>query len=200
MRTHAELFLRDPEPTTDLPQRLGFMVDGAKKLDQLVDALSSFAIALRIDAGSFQSTPMSVMLRTVLAKLDEERRACSGEVTHSDLPRVWGNPDRLVELLLRLVRHALQQRGPAAPRIHIAAEEQGEIWRFAVSDNGPGMEAASLEGIFKPFARVHTGAHAATGLDLAICKAIVERHGGSIWAESKSGAGTTFFFTLPAVA
>jgi chemotaxis family two-component system sensor kinase Cph1 len=200
IRAHAELFLRDPVPTADLPQRLGFMVDGAKKIDVLVDAISSFAIALRIDAESFQSTPMNVMLRTVLAKLDEERRACGAEVTHGDLPRVWGNPDRLVELLQRLVRNALYRRGPASPRIHIAAEEEREIWRFGVSDNGPAMEAASLaplDDIFKPFARVHAGAHAATGLDLAICRAIVERHGGSIWAESKPGAGTTFFFTLP---
>lgn len=69
-----------------------------------------------------------------------------------------------------------------------------------MSDNGPGVEAASLaplDDIFKPFARVHAGAQAATGLDLAICKAIVERHGGRIWAESKTGHGATFFFTLP---
>ncbi len=198
IRAHAELFLRDTAPTPDFAQRLGFLVDGARKIDLLVDALSSYSIALRIESQSFQSTPMAVLLRTVLAKLGEELRVTGAEVTQGELPRVHGSPDRLVELLERLLRNALQHRGKDSPRIGITATRQVSDWLFAVRDNGPGVEAAYLERIFSPFERVQGGRGAGAGMGLAICKAIVERHGGKIWAESEAGHGATFLFTLPA--
>ena len=200
IRTHAELFLQAGQepPISDFAQRLEFIVDGARKVDLLVDAIARYSLALQIEAGSFQSTPMNVVLRTVLARLDQELRDNGAEVTHGDLPRVLGNPDRLIELLEQLLRNALRHRGPLPPRIHLTAEKQAETWLFAVRDNGPGIEAAYLERIFRPFERVHGDQRAGAGMGLAVSKAIVERHAGKIWAESPVVGGAAFLFTLPA--
>ena len=137
------------------------------------------------------------MLRTVLARLDKELRSNDAKVSYDKLPRVSGDPDRLMQVFENLLRNALHHRGEAPPRIHITAEKQAEGWLFAVRDNGPGVEADYLESIFRPFERLHGRQRPGPGLGLAVCRAIVERHGGRIWAESQAGAGSTFFFTLP---
>jgi signal transduction histidine kinase len=200
IRVHSELLLKDSETPriADLEQRLGFIVEGAKKIDLLAEGLSSYSIALQIEESSFQSTRTDVLLRNVLQKLQKELRDNQAEVTYGDLPRVSADPDRLIQVFENLLRNALRHRGEAAPHIHISADSDVGRWRFAVRDNGPGVEAAYLESIFKPFERVHRKENEGVGLGLAICKAIVERHGGRMWAESEAGAGSTFFFTLPA--
>jgi light-regulated signal transduction histidine kinase (bacteriophytochrome) len=198
VRAHSELLLQhsDAPAPSGLQERLRFVVDGATRIDLLVEGVASYAVALQIDAGSFQSTRMDVLLRGVLARLDKEIRDNHAEITYDPLPRVSGNPDRLMQVLEHLLRNALRHRGPSAPRIHISAEKQAERWLFAVKDNGPGLEADCLESVFKPFERCgkeSTG----PGLGLAICRVIVERHGGAIWAESNAVSGSTFLFTLP---
>jgi signal transduction histidine kinase len=172
--------------------------DGSKKLDLLADGLTSYAAALEIDEGSFQAVRMDVMLRIVLAGLDQELRANEAEVTYGELPCVRGDPDRLADLLKNLLRNALRHRGKAPPRIQVTAERQSNEWLLAVRDNGPGIEAEYLESVFKPFERLQGRQRGGPGLGLAICRAIVERHGGSIWAESETGTGCMFRFTLPA--
>jgi signal transduction histidine kinase len=172
--------------------------ESSKRLDLLADGLTSYAAALDIDEGSFQTVRMDVILRTVLAALDQERRANDAEVTYSELPSVRGDPDRLADLLKNLLRNALRHRGQASPRIHVTAERQSNEWLLAVTDNGPGIEADYLESVFKPFERLHGREREGPGLGLAICRAIVERHGGTIRAESDAGNGCTFRFTLPA--
>jgi signal transduction histidine kinase len=196
IRAHSELFLRGGE-ASDLTERLGFVVDGARKIDQIVEGLSGFAIALQIDPVSFQPTSMGVVLRSVLAKLKGELRDNDAEVKYGDMPRVLGSPDRLMQLLENLLRNALQYRGPASPRIDIAAESRPGAWLFAVNDNGPGVDTDYLERMFKPFERGQGGHRAGTGMGLAICRVIVERHGGRIWSESKAGDGVTIWFELP---
>ena len=200
MRTQSELLLRDPEASGNsaLQQRLGLIVEGAGKLDLLLDGLAGYSVALQTNPASFQAAPMGVLLRSVLAKLTQDLRDCGAEVTYDDLPTVMGNPDRLMQLLENLLRNALVHRGQAAPHIHVSAVRQAEEWLFAVHDNGPGVDAASLQKIFLPFERLQGREHPGPGLGLAICREIVERHGGRIWAESQPGCGTTFRFTLPA--
>ena len=197
VRAHTELLLRDAAQTAGLAERMGFIVDGARRIDLLVDALSSFSLALRIDSASFQPTPMDVVLRRVLAKLERELRANDAVVTHSGLPPVRGNPDRLMELLERLLRNAVRYRGPVPPRIQIDAAKQSSKWLFSVRDNGSGVDPEDVERIFEPFEHGHNH-RAGPGMGLAICRVIVERHGGKIWAEPNAGNGTTFFFVLPA--
>jgi light-regulated signal transduction histidine kinase (bacteriophytochrome) len=201
IRAPAELLLREGESpgTSAFEQRLAFIIDGAMRVDLLATGLTNYSLALQIDPASFQSTRMDTILRAALARLNRELRDNDSEVTHGELPPVSGNPDRLVQVFENLLSNALRHRGPASPRIHITAEKQAEEWLFSVRDNGPGVEAAYLKSIFKPFERLHGKERKGVGLGLAICQAVVERHGGRLWAESKPGTGLTFFFTLPQI-
>jgi light-regulated signal transduction histidine kinase (bacteriophytochrome) len=201
VRTHSELFLKEAGAprSSSFEERLGFIVEGARRIDLLVDGLASYSVALQTDAASFQPTRTDLLLRSVLTKLDKGLRDCGAEVVYGDLPIVTGNPDRLMQVFENLLRNALVHRGQAAPRIHISAVKQAESWLFAVWDNGPGVEAASLESIFMPFERLPGKERVGAGLGLTICRVIVERHGGRIWAESRPDSGATLFcFTLPA--
>jgi signal transduction histidine kinase len=200
VRAYAELLVKsgDVSAPSGGDPRLGFIIDGATKMDQLVDGLASYSIALRIDPGSFVLMGLGGLLRSVLAKLDKEIRRSEAEIIYGELPRVSGDPDRLMQLFEALLLSALRHCGEARPQIRIAAEKHAEGWLFTIRDNGLGMEAADLERIFQPFARWHGGDSAGAGLGLATCREIVERHGGRIWAESAEGIGCTFLFTLPA--
>jgi light-regulated signal transduction histidine kinase (bacteriophytochrome) len=198
IRTRAELILRaagaGPEPASE---HLGPILDGARKIELLTDAISRYAIALQTDTASFQITPMKVMLRTVLQKLDKDMRDSGATVEYGELPKVTGNPDRLMDVLESLLRNAILHRGPAAPAIHVSATQQDDGWVFAIQDNGTGIDKDDLETIFKPFNRVYGSSNRGAGLGLAACRRIIERHGGRMWAESQAGNGATIFFTLP---
>ena len=200
VRTQSELILRNPEGpgNSSFEQRLALIVDGARKIDFLLDSLVGYSVALQTNPASFQSAPMGVLLRSVLARMKQDLHDAGAEVSYDDLPAVTGNPDRLMQLIENLLRNALVHRGEAAPRVHFTADRQSEEWLFAVQDNGPGVDAAFLEKIFVPFERLRGSERHGAGLGLAICREIVERHGGRIWAESQPGCGTTFRFTLPA--
>ena len=200
VRANAELLLRAPEKRhgPEFEQILGFIRDGAQKMDSLVDGLSSYALALRISQNTFQQAPTGVLLRSALAKLAPELGTAHAEVTYDELPCVAGDPDRLLQLFENLLRNAIQHRGPAAPQIHVSARHQEGGWLFAVRDNGPGVDSEDLERIFRPFERLSSSGSAGVGLGLAICREIVDRHGGKIWAESNADGGCTFFFTLRA--
>ena len=156
MRTQSELLLRDPAASgnSSFEQRLGLIVEGARKIDLLLDGLAGYSVALQTNPASFQSAPMGVLLRSVLAKLSQNLRDCGAEVAYDDLPTVMGNPDRLMQLLENLLRNTLVHRGQTAPHIHISAVRQAEEWLFAVRDNGPGVDSASLQKMFRPFERL----------------------------------------------
>lgn len=177
IRAHTELLAK----TTAGDPRLAFIVEGAGKLDQVVDGLAGYSLALRIDPGSFVAAPLGVLLRTALDKLGRQEVTCTG------LPRVSGDPDRLMQLFENLLGHLLS----ISSRIHIAASRQDEAWLLTVRADGPDLVPAELERMFQPFSP-------GLGLGLAACREIVERHGGSIWAESQPD-GCTVCFTLPAV-
>src|SRR5207249_6835020 len=127
--------------------------------------------------------------------LDHSVRESGAEVTYGELPRVRGNPDRIMQVFEQLLRNVLVHRGAQTPRVHIQASPHADGWQFAVEDNGPGVEAEDLERIFLPFERLHRAG--GPGLGLAACRAIVDAHGGRIWMESRAGKGCTVFFTLP---
>lgn len=200
IRVQTDLLLKDRQAAQvpGLEERLGLIVDGAQKIDLLADGIASYAIALQIRKELFQPAPMDVLFRTVLAKLNKELRATDARVTNDKLPRVSGDPDRLMEVLENLLHNALRHRGAGPPQIQVTVERRADEWLLTVRDNGPGVEAPYLESIFQPFVRLHGRQHAGPGLGLAICRVIVERHGGRIWAESEAGGGAAFLFTLPA--
>ncbi len=198
--SHSELFAKDARIAADhdAERRLGFIVEGARRIDLLLDALAAYSVALQTEPSSFQLVRMDVVLRLALAKLDPELRASEGEVEYGELPAVTGNPDRLMQVFECLLRNAVDHRGRMAPRIRIDAARHPDGWVFTVRDNGPGVDAASLETIFLPFERAPSKELARAGMGLAICRAIVERHGGRAWAESQPGNGAAVCFTLPA--
>jgi len=200
IRSSAELLLRDrlTQETAEFEKRLGFIVDGAARIERLADGLTSYGMALQIGREGFQTMRMDVLLRAVLAKLDRVLRDAGASISYGDMPRILGNPDRLMQVFEILLRNAIENRRQEPPQVHITAEQRADGWVFAVHDNGRGIEAIYLESIFTPFKRLSGGEGAGAGLGLTICRAIIERHGGRIWAESNAGGGSTFLFTLPA--
>jgi len=198
IRTNAELLLTVPQKRQgpDFEQILGFIAEGARKSDSVVDGLSNYSLALHIQPDTFQPVKTDLLLRTAMAKLAADLRSSRAEIDYDELPRVPGDPDRLLQVFENLLRNAILHRGPAAPRVHVSAQQREGAWLFAFCDNGPGVDSQDLERIFRPFERLN--GTAGVGLGLAICREIVTRHGGKIWAESTPGAGCTFFFTLPA--
>src|SRR5262245_46547148 len=199
VRTGAEL-LQSPEKRSgdDLNQILSFMMEGAKKLDSLVDGLSGLALALGCNPETFRPVRIDATVRSAIARLAGPIRESGAEVKCSELPAVSGDPDRLVQLFEHLLRNALQHGGKR-PGITIGAERAGDYWLVTVQDNGPGVEPEYLERIFRPFERMRTGPSSGPGLGLAISREIVARHGGEIRAESKAGSGMAVRFTLPVV-
>jgi light-regulated signal transduction histidine kinase (bacteriophytochrome) len=142
---------------------------------------------------------MGKQLNTVRASLARAIEESGAEVSGTDLPTVMADGLQMQSLLQNLVGNALKyRREGVAPRIVVSAAEAGEAWEFRVADNGIGIDPQYFDRIFQVFQRLHTREKfGGTGIGLALCKKIVERHGGTIRVESQPGEGTTFVFTLP---
>jgi signal transduction histidine kinase len=192
---HAELLQRSGEKPGDFQQSLSFVADGARTVNSLVDGLAKYALSLQVEP-SPSPVSTATLLRSVLAKSAGEIQASGAEVTYGELPRLPGDPDRIMQLLEALLSNAIRHSAAATPRIHISARAEDSEWIFAVSDQGPGIDPRDLERIFRPFERLQPG-RGGSGLGLASCREIVAGHGGRIWAESKPAEGTTIYFTLP---
>ncbi|MBI4800878.1 MAG: hypothetical protein HY794_19485, partial [Desulfarculus sp.] len=135
----------------------------------------------------------------VQANLKIAIEGCGAVVTSDPLPTVRADAGQLGQLLQNLVGNALKFRGAESPRVHVSAKREGGEWVFSVRDNGIGIEPQYLERIFGVFQRLHTRAeYPGTGIGLAICRRIVERHKGRIWVESRPGQGAAFYFSIPA--
>jgi light-regulated signal transduction histidine kinase (bacteriophytochrome) len=129
-----------------------------------------------------------------------ESEAVDAVVTHDPLPIVLADKIQVGQLFQNLISNGLKFRRDVPPHVHISAREDSDGWRFSVQDNGIGIDPAQAGRLFCVFERLHTEEeYPGTGIGLAICKKIVERHGGRIWLESEPGNGTTFYFTLPKV-
>ncbi|MFP4343570.1 MAG: PAS domain S-box protein [Anaerolineales bacterium] len=178
---------------------IGYAVDGAARMHRMIKALLEYT---RIDARSqsFALIDTQEVLEQVLHYLRftiEEREA---EISFDSLPQVRADPLQLEQIFQNLLGNALKfQRAGHRPQVHVRAERQAGAWVFAVQDNGIGIAPAYIPYLFQVFSRVPTDVqeYEGTGIGLASCKKIVERHGGRIWVESQPGAGSTFYFTLP---
>lgn len=172
-------------------------VDGTKRMQTLINDLLAYS-RISTDAQVFASTNCEMALQEALANLMVAISESGAVVTQDALPMVNGDATQLTQLFQNLVGNALKFRGERPPEIHIGAVRNNGDWRFSVADNGIGMEPQYFERVFLVFQRLHTRKeYQGTGIGLAICKKVVERHGGRIWAESELGQGATFCFTIP---
>ena len=206
----------------DADEFIGYAVDGAKRMQQLILALLDYSRA-GTRGQPPQPTDANASLDDALWSLGLAIEAAGATVTHEPLPVVLADPVQLSQLFQNLIGNAIKFRGAAPPEVHVSARRMDDVkladdvtgspmshrtssivhrpshWEFAVRDNGIGIEPQFFERIFVIFQRLHKHSeYPGTGIGLAICKKIVERHGGRMWVESAPGQGSTFYFTLPA--
>ena len=175
---------------------IGFAVDGSKRMQTLINDLLSFS---RVGTQGKALAPVrcDAILDTVLRSVKRAIEESGAVITREPLPAVLADELQLGQLLQNLVGNAMKFRGDKAPRIHIGAERNGEGWKIWVRDNGIGIAPEHYDRIFVIFQRLHTKTqYAGTGIGLAVCKKIAERHGGRIWVEPAPGGGSTFYFTI----
>lgn len=175
---------------------IGQIVEGAARLQNLVSDLLEYSrLGKKPEA---EPVDLARVFETALGNLGpliQENRAV---ITHDDLPRIRGDETLLVQLFQNLLANAVKFHGAESPVVHIAALRQDGGWRFTISDNGIGIEKDYQPQMFTLFKRLHSkDKYPGTGIGLAICKKVVEAHGGRIWVESQPGKGSAFHFTLP---
>jgi light-regulated signal transduction histidine kinase (bacteriophytochrome) len=180
----------------DADEFINYAVDGATRMQQLIKELLAYC-RVGTESQAFIPVDCEEVLARVLIDLRVAIEESRAEVTHGPLPTVPGNHLHLAQLFQNLISNAIKYRAEAPPRIHVSATVEGGHWKLSVLDNGIGFGPEAADQIFLLFGRLHAAdQHPGTGIGLAICKKIVELHGGRIWAESQPGQGTTFHFTL----
>ncbi len=185
------------DPSAD--KFIGYIVDGATRMQQLINDLLTYSRVGRTTDLTLEKVELAHIMEGIFNDLARTIRDSQAEITCDELPVVMGNPRHIAQLLQNLITNAIKFHGTAPPRVHISAERRADEWIIAVHDNGIGVDPEHAERIFVVFQRLHTRTeYPGTGIGLAICKKIVERHGGQIWMESQPEQGSTFYFTLPA--
>jgi light-regulated signal transduction histidine kinase (bacteriophytochrome) len=176
---------------------MGFVMDGANRMQALINDLLEFS------RGSSKGQPpepvgSNVAMGRAVSSLIRTMEESGAVVTNDELPPVMADASQLERLFLNLLGNAIKFRGAETPRVHVSADRVGDDWQFSVSDNGIGISQEYSERVFHIFQRLHSReAYEGTGIGLAVCKRIVERHGGRIWLESEPGRGARFQFTIP---
>jgi light-regulated signal transduction histidine kinase (bacteriophytochrome) len=167
-------------------------------MQQLIDDLLTYAQANA--SQDFIEIDCEQLLNNVEADLFITISECSAIITHDHLPVVKGIHFQFIQLFTNLINNALKFQRAQPPQIHIGVEEKQDEWIFLISDNGIGIEKQYLKRIFRVFQRLHSrNDYAGTGIGLAICKKVVEHHGGKIWASSELNVGSSFYFTIPKI-
>ncbi|MEI6519508.1 MAG: ATP-binding protein, partial [bacterium] len=183
----------------DADTYIQYAVDGATRMKNLINDLLTYS-RVGTHGKPLEILPLQETMHRVLNNLTviiDERKA---EVTHGQLPVILGDPTQMDQLFQNIINNAIKFCQDT-PKIHISAvREDNNMWQISIKDNGIGIEPQYAERIFVMFQRLHTQQeYSGTGIGLAVCKKIVERHGGKIWIESEKGKGTTFFFTLKGI-
>jgi len=171
-------------------------VAAVTRMQTLISDLLAFSRLAR-HGNPFAPTDCATVLSDVLAILEVAIAESGAVITHDALPEVMADASQLRQLLQNLLSNAIKFRSDDSLRIHVSARRDQNGWLFSVRDNGLGIEGQYFERIFEIFQRLHTrDEYPGTGIGLAVCKKIVERHGGRIWLESQAGEGATFHFTI----
>lgn len=173
------------------------IVEGASRMEKLILDLLAFS-RVATQQKELAEVDSGGALKQALANIETAINENGAAITLGRLPVVSFNPVQLTQLFQNLLCNALKYRSSLAPVIHVEAVRRADDWQFCVRDNGIGIEAKYFDRIFVLFQRLHTrNEYPGTGIGLALCKKIVERHGGRIWVESALGQGSAFFFTTP---
>ncbi len=180
----------------DADEFIGYAVDGAERMQRLINDLLTYS-RVGTRGKDLAPTDLSAVLEAARTNLRIAIEESGAQITSGPLPTVRGDRSQLVQLFQNLIGNAIKFRGEETPQIHVGAMRRDRRWVISVRDNGIGIEPDGIERIFVIFQRLHgRREYPGTGIGLAICKRIVERHGGEIWVESVPGEGSTFYFTL----
>ncbi len=180
----------------DADEFIAFAVEGANRMKTLINDLLAYS-RVGTRGNELAPVPMEEICDRALGSLQLAIEDSGATVTRDPLPQVLADDVQMTQLLQNLIGNALKFRSQAPPRVHVGARRQGDHWLFFVRDNGIGLDPQYNERIFIIFQRLHNrGEYPGTGIGLAICRKIMERHGGRIWVESEPSKGATFYFTL----
>jgi PAS domain S-box-containing protein len=182
---------------TDADEYIGYIVEGGTRMGDLVNDLLDYA-RVTSTGKAFEPTDMNEAMQEALSNLEVSIQESGARIESGPLPTVLADRSQMNLVFQNLLSNAIKFRKGPAPSIAIGAARQGGDWVFSVRDDGIGIDPEFRDKIFEIFQRLHARTeYSGTGVGLAICKRIVERHGGTIWVESASGTGSTFFFTIP---
>jgi signal transduction histidine kinase len=182
---------------TNADDFIEYIVDGVKRMQALIKDLLEYS-QVGTKEKRFESIESSLAVGLAVGNLEVTIEESGAIVTYDELPTVTADFSQMSRLFQNLIGNAIKYRGNKSPKVHISADRNGNEWIFSVKDNGIGIDPKNLERIFIIFQRLHgRDEYPGTGIGLAICKKIVERHGGRIWAESESEKGSIFHFTIP---
>jgi two-component system CheB/CheR fusion protein len=177
-------------------EQIQHITSAAVRMRQLVLDLLGYSQAARADM-RVTDVHLEAVLAAAIMNLQLAIQSSHANITFDPLPLVSADEAQILRLLQNLVGNSIKYHGPEPPRIHLSARQAGPEWIFSVKDNGIGIDPKYTDHIFTVFKRLHGREYPGTGIGLAVCKRIVERHGGRIWVDSKRGEGATFYFTLP---
>jgi len=182
---------------SDADEFIAYAVDGATRMQALINDLLTYS-RVGTKGKDFKPIDCKTVLERTLDNLKKAVEESGAELTYEPLPTVMADDVQLGQLFQNLIGNAIKFRSEESPHIHISAERNEDKWIFSVGDNGIGIDPEFTERIFIIFQRLHKRRdYPGTGIGLAVCKKIVERHGGRIWVESKPEKGSTFYFTIP---
>lgn len=182
---------------SDADEFIAFAVEGANRMKVLINDLLAFS-RVGTRGKEFEPVALEHVLELVEKNLQITIEETKALISHDPLPEIMADNSQMVQLFQNLIENAIKFRSQTRPKVHIGAKRQADSWLLFVRDNGIGFEAQFAERIFIIFQRLHTrNEYSGTGIGLAICRKIVERHGGRIWVESHPDEGATFYFTLP---
>ena len=176
---------------------IDFAVAGTKRMEELINDLLAYS-RVATKGKDPELSNLNQVLKTVTDNLRSSISSTNAVITADNLPIIAVDPWQITQLFQNIIANALKFRRDETPEIHVSAKSEDNHWHFAIKDNGIGIDPKYFDRIFEVFKRLHNqDRYPGTGIGLASCKKIVERHGGRIWVESEIGQGTTFHFTIP---
>lgn len=200
VRSYAELLARryKEQLDSDANDFINFIVDGASRMARLLKDLLAYSQAGRPDRTRPERTEVDAVLQWAIMNLSNEIKNSEARITHDRLPAINVDQAQLATVFQQIIDNAIKFRSDAPPQLHVSADREENLWRFSIRDNGQGMNPQFTERAFGVFKRMVGKDVPGTGIGLAVCRKIIEAHGGEMWLESEEGKGSTVHFTLPA--